>query len=316
MNGVKNKLIVIGGATATGKTSVAIKLAKLINGEIISSDSMQVYRQMDIGTAKATREELNEVRHHLIDIYEPDESFSAFVFKDLAIKSIYDIISRGKIPILVGGTGFYINSVIFNNDFTENTSNAQYRDSLLKLSYEKGNAYVHNILKELDYEASVVIHENNVKRVIRALDYINSTGIKFSEHNQNEKSREPFFDYKFFILDEDRQVLYQRINSRVDKMFDDGLLEEVKNLLNKGYTTEMTSMQGIGYKEVIEYINGDIDFLQCSENLKQATRNLAKRQMTWFRNSATGHHITTSNKTASSIANDILDYLKNEDFYA
>ncbi len=313
MNDVKNKLIVIGGATATGKTSVAIELAKLVDGEIISADSMQVYKYMDIGSAKASQEELNTIKHHLIDIFEPDEPFSAFVFKDLAIKATEDIISRGKIPILVGGTGFYINSVIYNNDFTENTSNMEYRDELFRLAEEKGNSFVHDMLKELDFESSQTIHENNVKRVIRALDYIKSTGEKFSVHNETEKNREPFFDTSFFILDEERAVLYDRINNRVDKMFKDGLIDEVKFLLEKGYKKEMTSMQGIGYKEVIDFVNGDVSFLESSENLKQATRNLAKRQMTWFRNSAKGIHINTHSKNAKQISQEIFIQLKKED---
>ncbi len=301
----KDKLIIIGGATATGKTRIAIELAKKINGEIISSDSMQVYKHMDIGSAKATKNELSEVKHHLIDEFYPDEDFSAFIFKDLAIKAIYDIISRGKVPILVGGTGFYINAVIYNNDFTENTSNEEYRKELFALAEKEGNEFVHNILKEKDYESSLTIHANNVKRVVRALDYINSTNQKFSEHNKMEKEREAFFDAKFFILDEEREVLYERINMRVDKMFQDGLIDEVRFLLDKGYKKEMTSMQGIGYKEVIDYINGETNIDECVEIIKQATRNLAKRQMTWFRNSAKGIHISTNNKTKDEILSEI-----------
>ncbi len=316
MSESKKKLVVIGGATATGKTGIAIELAKKINGEIISSDSMQVYKYMDIGSAKATKEELLEIRHHLIDEFYPDEDFSAFVFKDLAIKAIDDITSRGKVPILVGGTGFYINAVIYNNDFTENTSNDDYRKELFDLAEKNGNTFIHNMLKEKDYESSLTIHENNVKRVVRALDYINSTNQKFSEHNKTEKEREAFFDTKFFILDEERDVLYERINKRVDIMFNDGLIEEVKFLLDKGYKKEMTSMQGIGYKEVIDHINGETNINECSEIIKQATRNLAKRQMTWFRNSAKGIHINTNSKSKETITNEILKYLNEEDFYA
>ncbi len=317
MNDEKSKLIVIGGATATGKTNIAISLALELDGEIISADSMQVYKYMDIGSAKASAEELNLVKHHLVDIFEPDEPFSAFVFKDMAIKAIEDITSRGKMPILVGGTGFYINSVIYNNDFTENTSNDEYREKLYKIADEKGVEFLHSMLKEADYESSLTIHANNVKRVIRALDYINSTGQKFSEHNELEKNREPFFDTKFIILDEERDVLYNRINSRVDKMFDDGLVDEIKFLLDKGYKKDMVSMQGIGYKEVIDYVLGDVSFDECSETLKQATRNFAKRQMTWFRNSAkNAHHVNTHSKTKEEITSEILEYLKKEDFYA
>ncbi len=310
------KLVVIGGATVTGKTGVAISLARKINGEIVSCDSMQVYKYMDIGSAKATLEEQSEVKHHLIDVFYPDEPFSAFVFKDLAIKSIEDILSRGKIPILVGGTGFYINSVIYNNEFSENTSNEEYRQELFALALEKGNGFIHDILKEVDYESSLTIHENNLKRVIRALDFIKSTGVKFSVHNKIEKDREPYFNTRFFILDEEREVLYNRINKRVDIMFEQGLVEEVKFLLDKGYTREMTSMQGIGYKEVIDYIKGEYSFAECEEKLKQATRNFAKRQMTWFRNSAKGIHINTSNKNKDEITKEIIENLKNEDFYA
>lgn len=311
MNDYRDKLVVLGGATATGKTSIAISLAKIIDGEIVSADSMQVYKYMDIGSAKASLDEQSMVRHHLLDVFYPDEPFSAFVFKDLAIKSIKDIISRGKYPILVGGTGFYINSVIYNNDFTENTSNNDYRDELYRLNELHGCEYLHDMLVKLDYNASQSIHKNNVKRVIRALDYINSTNKKFSQHNETEKAREPFFDTKFFVLDEQRDVLYDRINKRVDKMFDDGLVDEVKFLMNKGYARNLTSMQGIGYKEVIDYINGDVSFLECSENLKQATRNFAKRQMTWFRNSARNcEHIDTHDKKIQEIVDDILKYIR------
>ncbi len=310
MSNTKKKLVVIGGATATGKTGVAIEVAKRINGEIISSDSMQVYKYMDIGSAKATKEELSTIRHHLIDEFYPDEDFSAFVFKDMAIKAIEDITSRGKVPILVGGTGFYINAVIYNNEFTENTSNDEYRRELFTLAEKNGNSYIHDMLKELDYEYSLTIHENNVKRVVRALDYINATGEKFSLHNEVEKSREPFFDCQFFILDEEREVLYERINVRVDQMFTDGLIEEVQFLLDKGYKREMTSLQGIGYKEVIDHILGLTTEEECREIIKQATRNLAKRQMTWFRNSAKGTHISTNNKTKAIISDEIVECLK------
>lgn len=313
---MKDKIVVIGGATATGKTSVAISLAKKINGEIVSADSMQVYKYMDIGSAKASKNELAEIKHHLIDEFYPDEPFSVFVFKELAIKAINDIISRGKVPILVGGTGFYINAVIFNNEFTENTSNDEYRKYLEQLAIENGPEYIHSMLLEVDEKSASEIHYNNVKRVIRALDYYNSTKIPFSVHNENEKNREPFFDAYFFILDEEREVLYDRINKRVDKMFEYGLVNEVNFLLNKGYKKEMTSMQGIGYKEVIDYLNGEITLEESIEQIKKSTRNFAKRQMTWFRNSSNGTHILTTEKNSDMISSEIVDYLKNEGFYA
>ncbi len=283
---MKKPLIVIAGPTACGKTASSVLLAKKIDGEIISADSMQVYKYMDIGTAKIKQEETKGIKHYLIDEFYPDEDFSIAVFKEKATQYINEIYNKGKIPILVGGTGFYINSVIYNNDFTETKRDDTYRKELEQLAINKGNDFLHNMLKTVDLKSSEDIHKNNVKKVIRALEYYKLTGEKISTHNEREKQREKEYNTTFFVLNMDRKKLYDRINLRVDIMIKDGLVDEVKDLLNKGYKKGLVSMQGIGYKEIVKYLEGEYSLDYAIEIIKRDTRHFAKRQLTWFKHQA------------------------------
>lgn len=283
---MKKPLIIIAGPTACGKTASSIDLAKKINGEIISADSMQVYKYMDIGTAKIKEQEMQGIKHYLIDEFYPDEDFSIAKFKNLATKYIQEIYAKGKIPILVGGTGFYINSIIYNNDFTETEKDDTFRKNLEKEAKEKGNLYLHNKLKEIDPLSYEKIHPNNVKKVIRAIEFFKQTGKKISEHNEEEKAKEKAYDTVFFILNMPREKLYERINLRVDLMVKDGLINEVSSILEKGYKKDLVSMQGIGYKEIISYLQEEISFEEAIYTIKRDTRRFAKRQLTWFKHQA------------------------------
>lgn len=283
---MKKPLIIIAGPTACGKTASSIDLAKKINGEIISADSMQVYKYMDIGTAKIKEEEMQGIKHYLIDEFYPDEDFSIAKFKNLATKYIQEIYAKGKIPILVGGTGFYINSIIYDNDFTETEKDDTFRKKLEKDAEEKGNLYLHNKLKKIDPLSAEKIHSNNVKKVIRAIEFFNQTGKKISEHNEEEKAKEKAYETVFFILNMPREKLYERINLRVGLMVKDGLLNEVKSILEKGYKKDLVSMQGIGYKEIISSLEGEISFDEAIYTIKRDTRRFAKRQLTWFKHQA------------------------------
>lgn len=285
---MKKRVIVIGGATATGKTNVAIKLAKEINGEIISADSMQVYKKMNIGTAKPTLEELNEIKHYMIDELYPDEPFSVAVFKERAKEYLNNIFEKGKIPIIAGGTGFYINAILNDNDFTKTETDYTYRNELYNLAQEKGNEFVYDMLKKIDEKSASQIHCNNIKRVIRALEFYKLTGKMISVHNIEEKQKKSPYEVDFILLNMDREKLYERINIRVDEMIKAGLIDEVKGLIDEGYSPSLVSMQGIGYKEVAMYLNNEITLEQCIEKIKQGTRRFAKRQITWFKNQTNG----------------------------
>lgn len=280
----KNKppLVVLTGPTAVGKTALSISLAKEINGEIISADSMQVYRQMDIGTAKIMPEEMQDVPHHLIDILDPDEDFNVVKFKELANACIEQIYSRGKIPILVGGTGFYIQAVLKDVSFQQEEE-TEIRMELEKLAQDKGAHYLYEQLQKVDPESAKVIHENNVRRVIRALEYFEQTGCKISDHNQQEKEKESPYNFAYFVLEQDRKILYERIEKRIDLMMEQGLLDEVKSLYKKGYGRDLVSMQGIGYKEIYAYLDGEYSLEDAEYILKRDTRHFAKRQLTWFK---------------------------------
>ncbi len=279
----KNKLIVLTGPTAVGKTDLSIKLAKEIDGEIISADSIQVYKHLDIGSAKITPEEMDGVRHHLIDVLDPKESFNIASFKEMADKAIADTYSRGKLPIITGGTGFYIQSVLYDVNFTENEDDG-YRAELEALSKEKGSDYLHNLLKDIDPASAEAIHANNVKRVIRALEFHHQTGQLISEHNANEAAKESPFNFAYFVLNCNRQLLYERIDKRVDIMVENGLLDEVKFLRDQlGLTKDLVSMQGLGYKEILSYLDGEISLDDAIYILKRDTRHFAKRQLTWFK---------------------------------
>lgn len=275
-------LIIIGGPTATGKSKLGVELAKNIDGEIISADSMQVYKYMDIGTAKPNKEELEMVRHHLIDIVEPDEEFSVARFKNMAKEIVEDIYSRGKTPIVVGGTGFYINSLLYDIEFVKMEEDIEYKEKLEDIANEKGNTYLHDMLKEIDPVSAENIHENNIKRVIRAMEFYHITGEKISTHNKEERKREKAYNSHMYVLNMDRPILYETIEKRVDIMIELGLVEEVSFLL-KNYDENLVSMQGLGYKEIVGYLKGEYSLDKAVEILKRDTRRFAKRQLTWFR---------------------------------
>ncbi len=279
----KKKLIILTGPTAVGKTNLSIKLAKLVNGEIISADSMQVYKGMDVGSAKIMPEEMQDVPHHLIDILEPWDEFNVVVFQQKCKEAMAGIYERGHIPILTGGTGFYIQAVLKDIDFTENEDDNAYRLSLEALGEEKGAEYLHNMLREIDPESAESIHANNKKRVIRALEFYHFTGKKISEHNEQEAEKEPAYKFAYFVLNDDRDKLYERIEKRVDLMLQNGLEEEVYHLLEKGCTRDMVAMQGLGYKEMIDYLEGKITLEEAVYIIKRDTRHFAKRQITWFK---------------------------------
>lgn len=280
---MKKPLIILTGPTAVGKTELSVKLAKALQGEIISADSIQVYKYMDIGSAKVTKEEMEGVKHYLIDELMPDEEFNIFYFKEKAKEYVNEIYKNNHIPIVAGGTGFYIQSLLYDIEFKNEESNDQIRNELYQLYEKQGAAYIHNMLKEIDPESAAAIHENNVKRVIRAIEYYQLNGEKISTHNDREKQKNSPYKFKYYCLNMDRKLLYERINKRVDIMVENGLVEEVKSLLNMGYSKNLVSMQGIGYKEIILYLEGNITLEEAVEMIKQETRRFAKRQLTWFR---------------------------------
>lgn len=279
----KKPLIVITGPTSVGKTENSIKIAKALNGEVISADSMQVYRHMDIGTAKITTEEMQGVPHHLIDCLDPTEEFNICTFKEMADKAIEDILSRGKMPIIVGGTGFYIQSVLKDVNFADEDDDNTIRQELQKLADENGAEYMHKMLSEIDPESAESIHANNVKRVIRAIEYYRQTGEKISVHNAKESQNESPYDYMYFVINNDRDVLYKRIEDRIDIMLRDGLVAEVEKLRDMGCNRDMVSMKGLGYKEILQYLEGEISLDEAVYILKRDTRHFAKRQITWFK---------------------------------
>lgn len=279
----KKTLIILTGSTAVGKTKASIGLAKAIGGEIISADSMQVYRHMDIGSAKITKEEMADVPHYLIDVLEPEEEFHVVRFQQMAKAAMADIYSRGKIPIIVGGTGFYIQALLYDIDFTENEGDSVYREKLEALAKEKGAAYLHGQLAMVDPKSAEEIHANNIKRVIRALEFYHQTGQKISEHNERERQKESPYQFCYFVLNDRRECLYERIDQRVDQMIRNGLIQEVQTLKERGCTKQMVSMQGLGYKEVFSYLEGDCSLEEAVYIIKRDTRHFAKRQLTWFK---------------------------------
>jgi len=279
----KLKLVVITGPTAVGKTKLSIELAKQIGGEIISADSMQVYKYMNIGTDKISPDKMGGVPHHLIDFLDPHEDFNVFTFQKLVKEAIADIASRGKVPIIVGGTGFYIQAVLYDIDFTETDEDESYRHELEERARAEGVHVLHEELKAVDPESAIAIHENNSKRVIRALEYYKKTGKKISQHNTEQHARTSPYDFKYFVLTDDRSVLYERIEKRVDQMIEEGLESEVKKLLAMDIPKDATSMQGLGYREMIGFLEGEYDLERAVYLIKRNTRHFAKRQLTWFK---------------------------------
>lgn len=306
----KKKLIILTGPTAVGKTALSVELAKEIGGEIISADSMQVYKYMDIGSAKITPDEMQDIPHHLVDILDPKEEFNVFLFQKFAKEAMANIYANGHIPILVGGTGFYIQSVLYDIDFTDNDADTPYRAQLEQLATQKGADYLHNMLKEVDAESAQTIHANNVKRVIRALEYYKLTGTPISEHNRTERDKESPYDFCYFVLNDDRAKLYERIEQRVDLMVADGLVEEVQRLKDMGLDRSYISMQGLGYKEILAYLDGEYDLDHALYLIKRDTRHFAKRQLTWFRRE---REVIFINKPDFDYDNrKILDYMKSK----
>ena len=280
---MKKPLIVLTGPTAVGKTSLSIALAKAVNGEIISADSMQVYQKMDIGSAKIRPEEMQGVKHYLVDVLDPKEEFHIVRFQQMAKSAMEEIYAKGKIPILAGGTGFYIQAVTKDIDFTQARQEDSYRKELEALAEEKGSEYLHEMLKKVDPKSAEDIHAHNVKRVIRALEFYHQNGTPISAHNAEQKQNESPYALAYFVLNMPRELLYQRIDRRVDQMLEEGLLEEVKELQDEGCHRGLVSMQGLGYKEILAYLDGEYPLEEAIRILKRDTRHFAKRQLTWFR---------------------------------
>lgn len=279
---MKKNVVIIVGPTAVGKTDLSISIAKNLNGEIISADSMQIYKHMDIGSAKPTAEEMDGIKHYLIDEIDPKTEFSVSDYSKLALEYIDKVTEEHKLPIIAGGTGLYVNSILYDMDFSSSKENKELREKYTKLAEENGAEYLHNLLKEKDLEASERIHMNNVKRVIRALEIIEETGSLTGDFSNDPVLREDL-NIIFVGLTRNRKKLYARINKRVDIMLENGLLEEVKYLKNLGLDDTNRSMQGIGYKEVLGYLDGKYDYDQMASMIKQSSRRYAKRQMTWFK---------------------------------
>ena len=279
----KKPLIILTGPTAVGKTKASIGLAKAVDGEIISADSMQVYRHMDIGSAKIKPEEMEGIPHHLIDVLEPDDEFHVVKFQQLAKKAMRKIWERGHIPIVTGGTGFYIQALLYDIDFDENEKEDACRKELEAYAREHGAEALHEKLALVDPASAEMIHPNNIKRVIRALEFYEQTGKRISEHNETQRQRESPYAFAYFVLTDDRAHLYERINRRVDQMIEEGLVNEVQALKDKGYTKQLVSMQGLGYKEILDYLDGNCTLEEAIYTIKRDTRHFAKRQLTWFK---------------------------------
>mgnify|MGYP005750126543 FL=1 len=280
---MKRPLIILAGPTAVGKTALSVRLAKRINAEIISADSMQVYRYMDIGSAKIRPEEMDGVPHHLVDVLDPKEDFNVVRFQQMAKDAAREIWAKGRIPLVVGGTGFYIQALLYDIDFTENDGDIVYRQELEKIAREKGGEYLHTLLEAVDPQASTTIHPNNIKRMIRALEFHRQTGGKISEHNEKERAKESPYNYAYFVLTDERGRLYERIDKRVDLMLGEGLEDEVRFLREQGVKRGATAMQGLGYKEIYAYLEGECTLEEAVRVIKRDTRHFAKRQLTWFK---------------------------------
>ncbi|MCB2299740.1 tRNA (adenosine(37)-N6)-dimethylallyltransferase MiaA [Clostridium tagluense] len=299
-------LFILAGPTAIGKTEISIKLAQRLNGEVISADSMQIYKYMDVGSAKISKVEMRGVPHHLIDIIEPSEGFSVAEFKEKAESAIKEITYKNKLPMIVGGTGFYINSLIYNYSFASSNKDEEYRDYLTELADTKGNEYVHSLLKDIDEESYNKLYPNDLKRVIRALEVYKVSGKPMSEFKEEQNLLDIPYNVHYFVLNMDRQKLYSRINSRVDIMMEKNLIQEVIKLKEMGYNSDMQSMKGIGYKEILYYLNHEISLNEAIEMIKQGSRNYAKRQLTWFRKDP---RINWINKDDFNNDDEIVEYI-------
>lgn len=309
---MKKPLVILTGPTAVGKTELSIKLARAIGGEIVSADSMQVYKHMDIGSAKITQDEMEDVPHYLIDELEPDEEFNIVRFKEMAVKAIDKIYANEHIPIVTGGTGFYIQALLYDINFAENEADYKYRAELEQLAKEQGRLYLHDMLKQADMASADAIHPNNVKRVIRALEYYKLTGERISEHNEAESKKESPYKFAYIVLNRNREALYERIEKRVDNMLKDGLIDEVQYLKDIGCTRDMVSMQGLGYKEMLDYLNGSITLDEAVCILKRETRHFAKRQLTWFRRERQVRWLDIDEMSSDEMLKNVLDILRDK----
>ena len=279
----KKPMVILTGPTAVGKTALSIELAKKINGAIISADSMQVYKYMDIGSAKIMPEEMQKIKHYLVDELLPTDEFHVVKFQEMAKAALEEIYSDGKIPIIVGGTGFYIQGLLYDIDFSKQDADYEYRMELEAFAKEHGAQALHERLREIDPASYETIHANNIKRVIRALEYYHLSGKPISEHNEQERQKESPYHFAYFVLNDDRKNLYDRIEKRIDVMMEQGLLEEVTRLKQMGCHKDMVSMQGLGYKEILAYLDGECSLEEAVNLIKKETRHFAKRQLTWFR---------------------------------
>lgn len=304
--------IIILGPTASGKTSVSIKLAKLLNTEIINADSMQIYKELNIGTAKPNLAEQENIKHHLLDFVDPKESFSVEQYKNLAMPIIKDLINNKKVPIIVGGTGFYIESLINNYTYGKSVKDESIRQKYNDLAKTNGNEYVYNILKQIDPVSAEKIHYNDLKRTIRAIEIYETTGIKKSEIDNNSTNMQSELNPLIIALNWNREELYSRINKRVEIMLQNGLINEVKHLLNLGITLNNQCMQGIGYKEIVSYLNGEMSLSDATELIKQSTRRYAKRQITWFKRIANTVWFNLSECSEQDVINYCLKEIKKE----
>ncbi len=312
----KPKLVIIAGPTAVGKTEISIQLAHAINGEIISADSMQVYKRMDIGSAKIMPDEMQGIRHHLIDVLEPTEEFNIVRFQKMAKMAVDEIISKGKIPILVGGTGFYIQSLLYDIDFREEENiDATIRSSLQLFAETNGKEALHERLKEIDPEAAEAIPPGNVKRVIRAIEFYETHHEKISSHNKEQKEKESPYDFAFFVLTDERPLLYERIDKRVNLMLEKGLIDEVRALKSEGLTRSHISMQGLGYKEILAWLEGEISLDEAVYILKRDTRHFAKRQITWFKRERDVKWLDKSEfeHNDDAVLEEMIKYLRNKE---
>ena len=299
----KKPMVVLTGPTAVGKTALSIDLAKKINGAIISADSMQVYKYMDIGSAKITKEEMQGIDHYLIDELMPEDEFNIVQFQKMAKEALDKIYSKGQIPIITGGTGFYIQGLLYDIDFDAQNQNDSIRKELEAFAVEKGAHQLHELLKDIDPVSYDIIHENNVKRVIRAIEFYRISGYPISAHNQQEKQKESPYNFAYFVLNDDRENLYKRIDKRVDIMVKQGLVEEVRRLHQMGCSKDMVSMQGLGYKEILRSFEGEYSMEEAIDIIKRETRRFAKRQITWFRREK---EVIWINKNEYNYSNDLI----------
>ncbi len=279
----KKNVVILTGPTAVGKTALSIALAKALDTGVISADSMQVYKHMDIGSAKITPEEMQGVPHALVDVYEPDEEFHVVRFQKDAKDAMEKLWEQGKLPLVVGGTGFYIQALLYDIDFTSEDADTALRERYEGIAARQGAEALHEMLRAVDPKAAEEIHANNVKRVIRALEFYEKTGTRISVHNETERAKSSPYGFAYFVLTDKRENLYARIDARVDQMMEQGLLDEVIKLKEMGYTKDMVSMQGLGYKELLAYLDGDCTLEEAVSIIKRDTRHFAKRQLTWFR---------------------------------